>query len=185
MTARLAGLAVVALLALGCLGCESAPPPTAPAGAGPQPICQGVPQPVCIQAIDTTGAAKGAITHIIVRCTSPICTVQQGEAAVTVFYVDGRREESSYGWSSSGVMPVPVITQPALPVQPECIGVPLQKCLEMAATGPEGTGTDATISSIAVRCSGTCTPAGGQGQTTYEFANGSPAKTIDWSYQGS
>ena len=185
MTARPAGLAVVALLALGSLGCETGPRPPIPAAAAPRLVCQGVPEPVCSQATDTTGAVTGTIAQILVRCTSPVCTVQQGEADVTVFFVDGRQEQSSYGWSSTAPAPVPVITQPPLPVQPVCVGVPLEKCLEMAATGPDGTGADGTISSIAVHCSGTRTPAGGQGQTTYGFVDGSPAKTVDWTYQGS
>ena len=173
------------LVILGLLGCEPPAVPGAPAGGGgaPQVACQGVPDSICKQALDTTGAVQGTVAQVIVRCSKPICTEQLGEADVLIIFVDGRRETSNYGWASAPAAPapIPVITPPALAVQPECQGLPLQKCQEMASSmDPEEMARP--IESIIVRCNGVCTPASGQGQTIVHHADESTDLTIDWVY---
>lgn len=181
-----AALAAAVLATLVVAGCEE--PGSAPAGpvGAPQVVCQGVPRAACQQGADTgaqgPGGARGTIARIVVRCKLPVCTDASGEADITVFYVDGRQETSGYGWASAPAVPVQV--DPPIPVtfEPECVGVPLQQCIEMATTEPGGTGVDATVGAITVRCSAICTAASGQGQTTYDFVDGRASVTIDWTY---
>lgn len=177
----------IAVIALGLLACEPAPAPGAPVGGGgaPQVACQGVPNSICKQAVDTTGAARGTIAQVIVRCSQPVCTEQSGEADVLIVFRDGRQERSNYGWASAPAMPapVPVITPPPLAVQPECQGVPFQQCIDMATSGLDGN-TAAAVGKITVHCSAVCTPTSGTGETTYEFMDGRPSVTSSWNYQG-
>ena len=166
------------LVMLGPLGCQPPPVPAAPAGGGvaPQVVCQGVPDSVCKQAFDTVGAgSRGAVAQLVVRCSKPICTEQLGEADVLIIFVDGRRETSNYGWASAPAAPapIPLITQPALAVQPEC---------QEMATSMDPEEMARPIESIIVRCNGVCTPASGQGQTIVHHADGSTDLTIDWVY---
>ena len=184
-----AALAAVALAAVIVAGCEE--PGSAPAGpvGAPQVVCQGVPRAACQQGADTgaqgPGGARGTIARIVVRCKLPVCTDATGEADITVFYVDGRQETSGYGWASAPAMPapVPVITPPELAVQPQCQGVPLQQCQDIAMSiDPEEMARP--IESITVRCNGVCTPDSGQGQTIVHHLDGSADLSIDWAYGG-
>jgi hypothetical protein len=186
-----AALAAVALATLVLAGCEeSRSAPAGPVGA-PQVVCQGVPQAACRQAFDAIssnpgGAPRGTIVRVVMRCTLPVCTDANGESDITIFYVDGRQESSGYGWSSAPAIPVPeapvpVITPPALAVQPDCQGVPLQQCHDMA-TSIDAEEMSRPIESITVRCNGVCTPESGQGKTIVHHLDGSADLTIDWVY---
>jgi hypothetical protein len=175
----------LALVALGILGCEPAAVPAAPGadGGAPQVACQGVPDSICKQALDTTGAAQGAVAQVIVRCRQPVCTEQSGEADVLVLFRDGRQVTSNYGWAAAPAAPVPVITPPPIPVQPICQGVPFQQCIDMATSGLDGN-TAAAVGKITVHCSAVCTPTSGSGESTYEFVDGRPSVTSSWAYEG-
>jgi hypothetical protein len=175
----------IALMALGLLACEPAPVPGAPAGGGgaPQIACQGVPNSVCKQALDTTGAAQGAVAQVIVRCSQPVCTEQSGEADVLVLFRDGRQVTSNYGWAAAPAVPAPLMTPPPLPVEPICEGVPFQKCIDTAISGLDGSSAD-KVGKITVHCSAVCTPTSGTGETTYEFVDGRPSVTSSWNYEG-
>ena len=185
--ARALASMAIALVALGSLACEPAAAPAAPAGGGaPQVACQGLPNSVCHQAVDTVGgSSRGPIAQVVVRCSKPICTERLGEADVLIIFVDGRRETSSYGWESAPAAPapIPVITPPPLPVEPDCRGVPFQQCIEMATSGLDGN-TAAAVGKITVQCSAVCTPTSGSGETTYEFVDGRPSVTSSWNYEG-
>ena len=172
--------AVLALL--GVAACDSgAMRPQPQPVANPQVVCLGVPDQACRQAFDITGVARGSVAQIVVQCTAPVCTIQNGEADVTVVFVDGRREASGYGWAGAGAAPAPIPVKPPVPlnIAPVCLGVPLAQCLDMAATGPEGEGVGPEVASITVRCSDVCIN-GGSGQTTYEFKDGRPSVTVMW-----
>ena len=174
------GLAIAFASIVGCT------PPTGPdlPSAGPQVVCQGVPDSVCKQAIDTVGvSSRGPVAQFVLRCSKPICTERLGEAEVLMVFVDGRREVSNYGWSSEQAAPIPVITAPALPVEPGCEGVPLTRCIEMAVSGLDGR-TVGAVGRITVQCVAVCTPTNGNGQTVYEFVDGRPSITIQFSYGG-
>jgi hypothetical protein len=174
-------LIAIVLAAVGILGCTPAAPPGIPGGAA-QVACQGVPNSVCRQAVDTTGAIQGTIAQVVVRCSQPVCTEQSGEADILIVFADGRRETSNYGWSSVQAAPV-APAPPPLAVEPDCQGVPLQQCIEMATSELDGS-TAGAVGKITVHCSAVCTPSSGQGQTTYEFVDGRPSLTTDWNYQG-
>jgi hypothetical protein len=175
-------LAAAALTVLAVLGCSPSEGPAVPPG-GQQVACQGVPQTACQQAVDSIGGTRGAIARVVVRCTLPICTDATGEADVIIFFADGRQETRGYGWASAPAQPAPLITPPPLTVEPVCLGIPLQKCRDMAISGLEGTTAD-KVGKITVHCSAVCTPTSGTGQTTYEFVDGRPSVTVDWSYEG-
>ncbi len=174
-------------LALGIAACSPPAVPGVPGGGGgaPQVACQGVPDSVCRQAVDSTGEVQGSVAQVVVRCSKPVCTEQSGEADVLVVFVDGRQVTSNYGWSSAPADPVqvPLITPPPLPVNPVCQGVPFQKCLDMATGGLDGSMAGA-VGKITVHCSAVCTPTSGTGETTYEFVDGRPSVTTSWAYEG-
>ncbi len=187
---RAAGaVAGVVLALLGLAACDSVVLPQPQPVANPQVICLGVPDLACKGAFDISGAATGSVAQVVVQCTAPVCTVQDGEANVTVVFIDGRRESSGYGWAGAGggggVAPAPIPMQPPAPLKiaPVCLGIPLRQCIEMAATGPEGEGVGPEVVSITVRCTTVCTD-GGSGQTTYEFKDGSPSRTVMWETVG-
>jgi hypothetical protein len=175
-------VAGVVFAILGLAACDSGgvrpqPQPV----ANPQVVCLGVPDQACKQAFDITGAVPGSVAQVVVQCSVPVCTIQNGEADVTVVFIDGRRESSGYGWAGAGAAPAPVPVKPpaALTFAPVCLGVPLAQCLDMAATGPEGEGVGPEVASITVRCTDVCIN-GGSRQTTYEFKDGRPSVTIMW-----
>jgi hypothetical protein len=128
------------------------------------------------------------VAQVVVQCTAPVCTIQDGEAEVTVVFIDGRRESSGYGWAGAGggAAPAPIPVKPPVPltIAPVCLGVPLAQCVDIATTGPEGEGVGPEIASITVRCSNVCTN-GGSGETTYEFKDGRPSVTTMWAIGGS
>ena len=187
-------LAASVMLVLGLTACGSAVPvgPNGPVAA-PQVLCQAVPQQSCRQAFDVTGAAPGSVLQVVVRCSVPLCTNAAGEADVTIRFVDGRTEQSGYGWASAPAAgepeapPVPrgAPGEPAVPlaIEPACPGVPLEMCRDMASTGPNGEGVDDTVRAVTVRCTAVCTPLAGQGKTTYEFVDGRAPVTHDWVYE--
>ena len=180
---RVAGaVAAVVIAILGVAACDSGgirpqPQPV----ANPQVVCLGVPDQACKQAFDISGAVPGRVAQVVVQCTAPICTIQNGEADVTVVFIDGRRELSSFSWAGAAAPAAPIPAQPTVPltITPVCLGVPLAQCLEMAAAGPEGAGVGPEVASITVRCSDVCIT-GGSGQTTYEFEDGRPSVTVMW-----
>jgi hypothetical protein len=180
-SSRVAGaVAAVVIAILGVAACDSGvirpqPQPV----TNPQVVCLRVPDQACKQAFDISGAVPGSVAQVVVQCTAPICTIQNGEADVTVVFIDGRRESSGYGWAGAAPAPIPVQPPVPLTIAPVCLGVPLAQCLEMAATGPKGEGVGPEVTSITVRCSDVCTN-GGSGQTTYEFKDGRPSVTIMW-----
>jgi hypothetical protein len=106
--ARALLLGAVAALAIG--GCDSLPfLPGGPVG-GAELVCQGVPREACRQAAGTVASAK-VVVRVLVRCTLPACTDAEGEAEVTIQFVDGTSETSWYGWASA--------PEPAQPQEPQ------------------------------------------------------------------
>jgi hypothetical protein len=184
-----AGLAGVVLAILSVAACDSVVLPQPQPVANPQVVCLAVPDLACKGAFDITGEAPGSVAQVVVQCTAPVCTIQDGEAEVTVVFIDGRRESSGYGWAATGAgggaAPAPVPVQPPVPlnIAPVCLGIPLRQCIEMAATGPAGEGVGPEVAAITVRCTTVCTN-GGNGQTTYEFKDGRPSVTIGWETMG-
>ena len=173
---RAAGAVAGVVLAILVAACDTADTPRQPQPvANPQVACLAVPEGACKGAFDISGAAPGSVAQIVVQCTAPVCTNDNGEADVTIVFIDGRRESSGYAWAGAEA--------PPLTIAPVCLGVPLAHCLDVAATGPEGEGVGPEVASITVRCTTVCTN-GGSGQTTYEFKDGRASVTIMWADAG-
>jgi hypothetical protein len=170
-----AALAGVVLAILGITACDTADTPAQPQPvANPQVACLAVPDQACKGAFDISGAVPGSVAQVVVQCTAPVCTNGNGEADVTIVFIDGRRESSGYAWAGA---------EAPLMIAPVCLGVPLAQCRDMAATGPEGEGVGPDVASITVRCTTVCSN-GGSGQTTYEFKDGRESVTIMWADAG-
>ena len=135
-----------------------------------------VPTRTCKGAFDISGAAPGSVAQIVVQCTAPVCTNDNGEANVTIVFIDGRRESSGYAWAGAEA--------PPLQIAPVCLGVPLAHCLDVAATGPEGEGVGPRDGWVRANACTTVFTNGGSGQTTYEFKDGRASVTIMWADAG-
>lgn len=181
-------IALLVALALVAAACEPALETLVPVGQA-RIDCGGVPPQVCQQAVnDARSNGTAPLVELIVRCTKPPCTIQQGETQVRARYADG--SESTYGSGWSGAMPAPVppgidppepVAPP--PVEPVCIGVPESMCLEMAASAfgelPPGS---PSVESITVRCKTVCLPTKAEGETTVLFADGTTVST-GWAHE--
>jgi hypothetical protein len=114
MTAARA-IVVGVIAALAIAACDVFPTgPAAPIG-GAQVVCQGVPLKTCHMAAETVASAK-VVIRMLVRCTRPACTDAEGDAEVTIQYVDGTSETSAYSWASA--------PEPAQPQEPQEPPVP-------------------------------------------------------------
>jgi len=120
-----------------------------------------------------------------VRCAVPVCTVASGEANVIIFYIDGRQDSSGYAWAAAAPAPMPPEPpEPPVPltVEPVCVGVPAESCIEMATSAVAGLPRGGpAVASITVRCTAVCTPTNGEGETVVQFADGT-STTSGWGY---
>ena len=150
--------------------------------------CQGVPPQQCQQALAEARAVLPVpLVELIVRCTAPPCTVQQGQTEIRARYADGTTHTSGSGWSQA--VPAPAPAQPgvepppvALQVQPACFAVPAATCVEMATSAmtslPQGS---PPVGSITVRCTRICTLTDGEGETLIMFSDGTSMMS-GWGY---
>ena len=108
-----------------------------------------------------------------------------------VTLADGSQLRSStISWASGGgdgaggVKPLPVpVPPPALPVEPQCQGVPDSMCRTMAETAFGELSDDAVVQ-IVVRCGKRpCTIEQGEGDTVVTYADGT-TRTSSWGYAG-
>ncbi|MFH1474638.1 MAG: hypothetical protein ABIG85_02135 [Chloroflexota bacterium] len=175
---RSLGFVAMLLLASGIAGCA----PSLPPGTR---TCLGFPLEVCrrqVAELEREGLAHGGVVAYRIICTSGSCTATQGQGTETVVFADGAGREGGFGYA------VPVGTPPeatfgALPVTPSCLGVPADWCAENARTGAEMIPDWATIVSITVRCTSTCTTSRGDGETRVLLLDGSE-QTQGWNYNG-
>ncbi len=177
----------IALLVLAVAACEQGLESQEPIGE-PRIDCIGVPPQQCQDALNQArDAASAPLVELVVRCSVPVCTFQQGETQVQARYADGSVGTWGSGWS--GPMPAapvqPGFGEPVgpLPVQPSCLGVAQQVCLDMASSAiselPPGS---PAVTSITVRCKAVCTPTKAEGDTIVLFANGTSSNT-GWAYE--
>jgi hypothetical protein len=178
----------IALLVLVAAACEPAVETLVPVGEA-RIDCQGVPPQQCQQAVnDARSSSAVPLVELIVRCSAPPCTLQQGETQVQARYADGSTSTWGTGWS--GAVPAPLPVDPAgplpavpLPVQPVCLGMPAQLCLEQASSAmtslPPGS---PAVRSITVRCTVVCTPIKGAGETDVTFVDGTSLGS-GWGYE--
>ena len=87
----------------------------APANVGPapvpvpppavEPVCQGVPASMCRTMAESTPAddpGHGAVIQIVVRCTKPPCTDENGEGDTVTTFADGTTQTSGWGYAVGG-----------------------------------------------------------------------------------
>jgi hypothetical protein len=190
---RWAAVAVLALAtAAATVACEQGLETLTPVGET-RIDCQGVPPQNCQQALNEARASTSApLLELVVRCTAPPCTFQEGQIEVRARYADGSSAQWGSGWSGAAVpavpVPVPAPTEAAepvgpLPVEPICLGVPEALCSDMASSAiselPPGS---APVASITVRCTAVCTPTKAQGDTIVVFADGTNL-TSGWAFE--
>jgi len=164
---------------------------------GPAPVsgqrCEGMPAVVCARI--AAGAQRqappgaGAVVGIRIVCTTT-CTEAAGEATVTVTYANGQTSQQSQGWASpvgpppgAPGGPAPIVV-PTPPVTPTCVGLPKAKCdeqVEGAMTSLNGA-DPASIVTILIRCTGTCTEANGDGDTVVTLQDGRRLES-SWAYR--
>jgi len=178
----------IALLVLVAAACEPAVETLVPVGEA-RIDCQGVPPQQCQQAVnDARSSTPVPLVELIVRCSAPPCTFQQGESQVQARYADGSTSTWGSGWSAAVPAPLPVdpagpLPAVPLPVQPVCLGLPGQGCLEQALSAitslPPGS---PAVQSITVRCTAVCTPTKGEGETVVLFVDGTSMES-GWGYE--
>lgn len=192
---------LAATLALTLLGACGAPPASGP-GATPRISCVGVPDAKCDEAVASVARSlpNTPVVAIEVSCVSGTCTDQSGAMDTVVTTADGATlRGSTLSWSepatgggsdgSSGAgatappAPAPPAVGPDLPVEPTCLGVPVEWCRTMAETA-FGSVPAADVVAITVRCrDATCNPQHGAGDTVVSYADGS-RQSSSWEYAG-
>lgn len=76
-------------------------PPPVPAPIVPvEPVCQGVPPSMCATMAETAFGelSDQGVVQILVRCTEPPCTGQQGTGDTIVTYADSTMRTSSWAY---------------------------------------------------------------------------------------
>jgi hypothetical protein len=173
-----AAVFVIVATAVGACGAVE-PPPVAPIVGGPV-VCQGVPAPVCQQAVAearANAAPNETIVQVRIACNGGTCTKDVGDAQVDVLYANGRRDTSTWGWTGEVA---PILE---LPVDPICNGIPDEPCRD-AALSLFGAITDQDVVSIVVTCdSPECTATRGEAAVIATSAGGA-TETTDYGYEG-
>lgn len=187
VTTDLRRLTVIAFLAIA--GCAA---PTGGSGppASPTVTCNGVPADRCEEAVAAVARSlpNTAALKIDVTCVSGTCTTQSGAMDTVVTLADGGTLRSStipwgsgFGAPGGKPEPVPPIAVPDLPVEPQCQGVPLATCQQMAESSISTAGGQAIVG-IIVRCTAAaCTDKQGEGETVITLADGTTS-TSGWGY---
>lgn len=160
-------------------------------GAPAEPVvdCIGVPAEQCRSAVAdamASAAAGDRVTAITIRCTAPSCSPEDGEMAVTVILVGGRRTTSMSAWAMAPATAADEGTVVPLPVQPICAGVPVKACAQFATDSVQHLDRPADdVVSILVRCAADkpCVDERGAGSTDLTFRDGTH-QTSEWIYEG-
>jgi hypothetical protein len=184
---RAVGIILIALgmLVGGCFGGGSATP--APVVLAPMIECVGIPERTCQEIVTEArrNAEPGSVPlSIKAACSSPQCTIQNGEVDIEVAYSNGVTSAWGMGWAGAeepGVAPDP--GAPIVPGEPVCLGVPALTCRELAESSSGADPQGREVASITVRCRAVpCTTTTGSGDTLIEFVDGTSVVT-EWSYE--
>jgi hypothetical protein len=187
---ELRSLAALAILLIAGCGAPAANGPSAPAAVS----CEGIPATRCDEAVASVARSlpNSPVAGIEVVCVAGTCTEQAGAIDTIVTLVDGSRLRSTtLSWSEAGApapggvkplpMPIPEPAIPAVPVEPECQGVPESMCLTMAETA-FGEVSNASVVRILVRCTRMpCTIDQGEGETIVTYKD-AVELTTTWEY---
>jgi hypothetical protein len=185
--------AILAVLAIaGCAAPTSSGPPPSPTVT-----CDGIPATRCEEALASAARSlpNTPVVKIEVLCMAGNCTEQSGAMDTLVTLADGSQLRSTtIAWSEpgepapGGVKPlpapaVPPAAEPGVPVEPECLGVPVSMCRTMAETA-FGEVSQFEVVSIQVRCTRVpCTVDQGAGDTLVTYEDGT-TQTSSWEYAG-
>ena len=179
-------VAVLAIAGCGAPGGGSGPP------ASPVVSCVGIPTEKCDEAVASVARSlpNSAPVSIEVSCVSGTCTLESGAMDTVVTLADGSQLRSatlSWGDGGQGVgggpIPPDLAPVPALPVPPQCVGVPAASCQSIAQSAA-GMGTQ-VVTQIVVTCTKVpCTDKEGEGDMVVTFADGTTSKS-SWGYAGS
>ena len=157
----------------------------APALAPGTRDCVGFPPDVCqsrLAEVERDGAAHGGVVAYRIECMSDRCTATQGEGKETVLFGDGTMRQGGFGFAVPAQAP-PEEDRGPLPVVPACIGVPAEWCRELARNGAQEVVDWSAIATVTVRCTGSCAPTDGDGETRVRLVGGQE-HVMDWSYHG-
>ena len=82
---------------------QPAPPPVPAAIVPVEPVCQGVPPSMCATMAETAFGelSDQGVVQILVRCTEPPCTDQQGTGDTIVTYADTTTRTSSWAYQGN------------------------------------------------------------------------------------
>lgn len=177
------GLVGALVLSFVLAGCGLAPVggPAVPPGRS----CQGVAPDVCQrELVNVQGSRPGqAVVGFHMRCTAAVCDASGGEAEILIAWADGSTETFGTAWAGAApAAPEPAPPDVALPVVPDCGGVPEPWCREMATAALDGI-VEGQVIGITVTCtrSDGCDATVGEGTTVVELADGSEVPS-GWGY---
>jgi hypothetical protein len=170
----------------------------APISSGPPASltvsCTGIPATRCDEALASVERSlpNTPAVKIEVVCVAGTCTDESGAMDTVVTLADGSQLRSTtIAWSEAGApapggvkpLPVPVAEPavPAVPVEPDCQGVPRSMCLTMAETA-FGEVSNLAVVGIVVRCTRMpCAIDQGAGETLITYKDGTTL-TTSWEY---
>jgi len=185
--------ALVLAAVLAIAGC-AAPVANSRPAPSPKISCLGVPTAKCDEAVASVARSlpNSRPVSIDVSCVSGACTLESGAMDTVVTLDDGSQLRSTTlswndgapdggGGSVGPAQPVPAA--PALPVAPQCVGVPVQSCQSIAQSAANMGGQ--AVIQIVVTCTKVpCTDKEGEGDMIVTFADGTTNKS-SWGYAGS
>ena len=176
----------IALLVVAAVACEPAVAPVQPFGET-RIDCQGVPPQQCQQVLaEARDGSNLPVISLVVRCSAPPCTLQQGQIEIQAEYADGSTSGWGSGWGQAVPAPMPAgPPEPImpLPVDPVCIGVEQSVCLDMASNAMINlTSGSPPVESITIRCTAACLPNKGEGESVVVFADGTKMIS-EWAFE--
>jgi hypothetical protein len=137
------------------------------------------------EALAGLGPNHPPVVGVLVRCTKVPCTDLAGEGETIVQFADGSQAGSGWAFAQA---PAPGGAPPAvtpLPVDPVCIGIARQACIEVGTGDPGDPAKQGiAIVAIVVECTTSCDDRAGEGKTTFTYADGSTYET-SWNYASS
>ena len=169
-------------------GCGAAAGPSGPAPS-PRITCVGIPTEKCDEAVASVkrslpGTAPEAID---VTCISGGCTSSAGSMDTVVTLPGGGQLHANLlTWGNGGGGPVPpgLPGLPPLPVVPICLGVPEDKCREVAGSDFPVAAVHGGVVKIVVTCTRKpCTNQKGEGTTEVTFGDGTTNSSTGWGYE--
>lgn len=153
--------------------------------------CVGFPAEVCqtqVADLEQEGMSHGGVTAYRLVCSTGSCTPENGDGRLTVVFGDGTGRDGSFGYATPAGTPpdapgateppdAPGATEPPPTVTPVCVDVPQPWCersvqAARAAAASDAASGRATVVSIAVRCTTSCSATTGDTETRVTLSDG-------------